>query len=104
MTPADLQTAAFDRLAIPRMNEWRARTDSNRGHRFWRPALCQLSYMPLIWWVRMDSNHRANEDLVYSQAQSTALQWWPRNFEHGDKWKLCPEPRPAKQADKESRA
>ena len=73
MTPADLQTAAFDRLAIPRMNEWRARTDSNRGHRFWRPALCQLSYMPLIWWVRMDSNHRANEDLVYSQAQSTAL-------------------------------
>lgn len=25
------------------------------------------------WWVRMDLNHRANEDLVYSQAQSTAL-------------------------------
>jgi hypothetical protein len=26
-----------------------------------------------VWWVRMDSNHRANEDLVYSQVQSTAL-------------------------------
>ena len=24
-------------------------------------------------WVRMDLNHRANEDLVYSQAHSTAL-------------------------------
>ena len=82
MTPADLQTAAFDRLAIPRKNEWRARTDSNRGHRFWKPALCQLSYMPLllIWWVRMDSNHRANEDLVYSQVQSTALPHTHQNW------------------------
>jgi hypothetical protein len=46
MKPADLRTAALDHLAIPRR---------------------------LDWWVRMDSNHRANEDLVYSQAHSTAL-------------------------------
>ena len=26
-----------------------------------------------IWWVRMDLNHRAFRDLIYSQAQSTAL-------------------------------
>jgi hypothetical protein len=44
--PADLQTAAFDHLAIPRWKNWRARTESNRGNRVWSPVLCQLSYMP----------------------------------------------------------
>lgn len=41
-----------------------------------RPAGAGSSNVPSWsrnWWVRMDSNHRANEDLVYSQAQSTAL-------------------------------
>ena len=28
---------------------------------------------PLYWWGRMDLNHRAFGDLIYSQAQSTAL-------------------------------